>query len=450
MLSSMSIAVEANFDGLVGPTHNYGGLSFGNLASEKNKNTISNPKQAALQGLEKAKTLNSLGMVQGFLPPHERPFLPILRKLGFSGTDKAVFEAASVSKQLIANISAASSMWAANAATISPNADCQDGLLHATPANLHTMAHRAIEAQTTKQALNRLLSDKARFKVHDELPHHSLTSDEGAANHNRMCGEYGEAGLEIFIYGRDGFENFNAKFPARQTLETGQSIARHHQLNDSLTIHARQAKTAIEAGAFHNDVVAVTNKNVLFYHEYAFENTQNLIDEIKAKAQNYFEPIFLEIAASEVPLHDAIKSYLFNTQLISLPKSDGMTIIAPMECYETATVKTCLERLVADNSPIAKVEYVDVRGSMNNGGGPACLRLRIVLDEDDIAALGGNFIFSDANYSKLKDWVNRHYRDRLAPDDLLDWQLALETRTALDELTQIMDLGSDFYDFQRA
>ncbi len=446
----MTKAIEANFDGIIGPSHNYGGLSFGNLASAKHKNSTSNPKQAALQGIEKAKKLKSLGMVQGFLPPQERPFLPILRKLGFEGNDKQVFEAASNhSRELIANISAASSMWAANAATISPNMDCADNRLHATPANLHTMAHRAIEANQTKRALRRLLNDETRFKVHDELPHHSFCADEGAANHNRMCGEYGDKGIEIFVYGRDGFENFDAKFPARQTRQTGEIIARNHTLKDEYTIHARQARTAIEAGAFHNDVVAVTNKNVLFYHEFAFENQSQLIDEIKSKAASYFEPIFVEIANNEVPIRDAIKSYLFNTQLIDPKGDNSMTIIAPMECYETPSVKACLERICADNSPIDRVEYVDVRGSMNNGGGPACLRLRIVLDENDIKALGGNFLLENSLDIKLENWVKKHYRDVLNPDDLRDWQIVEEGRTALDELTKILNLGSDFYDFQR-
>ena len=58
---------EANFDGLVGPTHNYAGLSVGNVASLNNAKNTSNPKQAAKQGLAKMKALADLGMVQGVL-----------------------------------------------------------------------------------------------------------------------------------------------------------------------------------------------------------------------------------------------------------------------------------------------------------------------------------------------------------------------------------------------
>ena len=83
-------AVEANFDGLVGPTHNYAGLSWGNVASRSNVHAQSNPREAALQGLAKMKRLADRGYVQGILPPHERPHLPTLRRLGFSGPDAAV------------------------------------------------------------------------------------------------------------------------------------------------------------------------------------------------------------------------------------------------------------------------------------------------------------------------------------------------------------------------
>ncbi|MGA8031441.1 MAG: N-succinylarginine dihydrolase, partial [Casimicrobiaceae bacterium] len=42
-----------NFDGIPGPTHNYSGLAQGNLAAERNAQQVSNPREAALQGLEK-------------------------------------------------------------------------------------------------------------------------------------------------------------------------------------------------------------------------------------------------------------------------------------------------------------------------------------------------------------------------------------------------------------
>jgi succinylarginine dihydrolase len=79
---------------------------------------------------------------------------------------------------------------------------------------------------------------------------------------------------------------------------------------------------------------------------------------------------------------------------------------------------------------------------MNNGGGPACLRLRIVLTEAELAAAAPGVFMTDALYVTLVEWVKRHYRDRLAPDDLADPELHSESRAAGDELTKILGLGS--------
>lgn len=443
-------AIEVNFDGLVGLSHNYGGLSHGNLASAANKNLVSSPKRAALEGLNKAWKLAQSGHIQGILPPQERPFLPLLREIGFGGNDAAVLDAAwRYSPQLVSNISAASAMWAANAATISPSADCNDGRLHATIANLISMPHRAIEAQTTFRILQKLLNNEAYFNVHQPLPAHSVFGDEGAANHMRMCAEHSQKGIEIFVYGRNGFENFDAKYPARQTLEAGHAIMRNHQLDVQSTIHIRQSKKAIESGAFHNDVVAIANRNVLFFHEYAFEETTTALESIRQAAKD-FDPIFIEVSNQEVPIEDAIKSYLFNTQLLDNPNKGGrMILIAPLECYENQKVKAYLDRLIDGNGPIEKVEYVDVRQSMNNGGGPACLRLRVVLSQTQLSALGGRFILDEVLYNELSAWIERHYRDKLIGEDLKDISLVNECHSALNELCDIMQLGSNLYDFQQ-
>ncbi|WP_370298967.1 N-succinylarginine dihydrolase, partial [Pontibacterium sp.] len=124
-------AFEANFDGLVGPTHNYAGLSFGNVASEKHQAEVSNPKQAAKQGLTKMKALNDLGLVQGVLAPQERPDINTLRQLGFGGSDADVLAAAAKqAPRILAACCSASSMWTANAATVSPSADTANGKVH--------------------------------------------------------------------------------------------------------------------------------------------------------------------------------------------------------------------------------------------------------------------------------------------------------------------------------
>ena len=145
---------EYNCDGLIGPNHNYCGLSYGNVASSANKNAVSNPKEAAKQGLLKMKDLTELGLKQMVLPPHERPSIGALRQLGFSGSDADILTAAAkTSPELLANVSSASAMWTANAATICPSADAKDGKIHITTANLNDKYHRSIEIDETTAIL---------------------------------------------------------------------------------------------------------------------------------------------------------------------------------------------------------------------------------------------------------------------------------------------------------
>jgi succinylarginine dihydrolase len=445
-------AEEINFDGLVGPTHNYAGLSEGNLASERNKDSVARPREAALQGLAKMNRLRALGLAQGVLPPQERPAIGWLRAaLNLSGDDRTVFAQAWEASPHIARAAvSASSMWAANAATISSSADASDGRLHATIANLQTMLHRSIEAPGTESALRCLMADEKRFAVHAALPGNEALSDEGAANHMRLAAEPGAPGLEIFVHGRRAGE-FRVGFPARQTLEACGAIARAHHLDPSRTIFALQSPRAIEAGAFHNDVVAVAHDNVLFHHEHAFADRDGLYAEIRAKAKGLFEPVFIEVKAENVSLEDAVSSYLFNSQLLRLPGDKALTLIAPREVRENNTTATVAQKLTAaPGAAIGHVEYVDVRESMRNGGGPACLRLRIVMTAEERAAAASGFFLNDALSQTLSAWINAHYREEMAPDDLRDPALVDETQAALDALTRILPLGPDFYSFQRS
>lgn len=445
----MSGAEEINFDGLVGPTHNYAGLSDGNLASARNANTVARPRNAALQGLAKMQRMRALGLSQGVLPPHERPNITWLRSLGFIGADGEVWERAWKSEPTIARAAlAASAMWAANAATISPSADAGDGRLHATVANLQTMLHRILEGEQTERTLRCLLSNEARFAVHPALLPHDALSDEGAANHMRMAANAGAPGLEIFVYGRQASET-KAGFPARQTLEACHAIARSHELDPARTVFARQAPQAIDAGAFHNDVVAVAHEQVLFHHEDAFADKAAFYTEVRARAQG-FTPVFLEVPRDRVGLDDAVSSYLFNSQLVRLPDAKSLTLIAPTEVRENNKTAAYVAELVGQsNAAIGRVEYVEVRESMRNGGGPACLRLRIVMTPAERAAASQSLFLDDALAAKLEAWITKHYREELAPDDLGDPALITEVQAALDELTRILALGNDFYPFQR-
>ncbi|MFT4047375.1 MAG: N-succinylarginine dihydrolase [Solimonas sp.] len=450
MPTNPPVAVEANFDGLVGPTHHYAGLAFGNVASAKHADASSNPRAAALQGLAKMRALAALGLAQGVLPPHERPHLPTLRRLGFSGNDAQMLRNAQRrAPGLLAAASSASAMWTANAATVSPGADCADGRVHFTPANLCLNLHRSIEAPTSASILRAVFADARHFAHHPPLPATPALGDEGAANHTRLCGDYGAPGLELFVYGRGGDgEPAPVRFPARQTRLAGEAIARLHGLAEARTLHAQQNPTVIDAGVFHNDVIAVGNREVLLHHELAFADGAAVHAWIRTHFGDARRPTLIEVRNADVPLGDAIASYLFNSQLVCVP--DGtMRLIVAEECREHAGVWRALRAIVADESnPIGGIDVFDLRQSMRNGGGPACLRLRIVLSPAERAAVNPRAWIDEASAGALERWVRRHYRDRLVLADLADPQLLVESRTALDELSALLGLGS-VYDFQQ-
>jgi succinylarginine dihydrolase len=403
---------------------------------------VSNPREAALQGLAKMKFMMDLGVKQGILPPQERPNVPALRRLGFGGTDVEVLERAQRDAPLLLRAcSSSSSMWAANAATVSPSSDCGDGKVHFTAANLAVQLHRSLETETTARVLERIFPDAKYFVHHQPVPCNMQTSDEGAANHMRLAANHGEAGIEVFVYGRSALSpgSASSRFLARQAREASEAVARLHQLNPAKTMYLQQNPVAIDAGAFHNDVVAVANENVLMYHEAAY------VEDIKPQESAGLHVI--KVHEEEVSLEDAVKSYLFNSQLVTLP-GGGMVLIAPAECREMESTREYIESLPTSTSPILSCHFIDVRQSMKNGGGPACLRLRVVLNEAELGAVHRRALLTNELYNELVQWVHRHYRDKLHPDDLADPRLLDEVRTALDDLSRILQLGS-IYDFQR-
>lgn len=448
----MNTATEANFDGLVGPTHNYSGLSFGNVASLNNSARPSNPKAAAKQGLVKMKALADLGFVQGVLAPHERPHIPTLRRLGFSGSDANILEqAAKQAPKLLAAVSSASCMWTANAATVSPSGDTSDNRVHFTPANLVNKFHRSIEHETTGAILQATFKDDKHFAHHPALPSVDHFGDEGAANHTRFCHDYGEQGIEFFVYGMEAFNNSApkpAKFPARHTLEASQAVARRHGLSTEQVVYAQQNPDVIDAGVFHNDVIAVGNRNAHFYHQEAFLDTAKMKQDLLTAWGNRASKFHLiEVPSSAVSVQDCIQSYLFNSQLLSRG-DDDMVLVVPGECENNPAVWAYLSSLVTGQSPINEIKVFDLKQSMSNGGGPACLRLRVALTQAEQQAINPSTLMNDTLFEQLNNWVDKHYRDQLHEKDLADPQLLIESRNALDELTQIMDLGS-VYEFQR-
>lgn len=435
----MTHAVEVNFDGLIGPTHSYGGLSDGNLASARNAGDVSNPRQAALQGLDKMRAMLRLGLVQGVLPPLPRPDFDLLASAGFSGGDARIIEAAAKSAPALLKAAySASGMWAANAATVSPSADTGDGRLHLTAANLSTMLHRSIEHPDTTAALHSIFTDEDNFAVHPALPMHESFADEGAANHIRLCAAHGAPGVELFAYGRH--ITASTSFPARQTLLASQSIARAHGLDERRTVFTLQDSAAINAGAFHNDVVCVGALDTLFFHELAFEDAASTLEAIRRAATGLFELRPVMVPQAEVPIKDAIASYLFNSQLLRTPDEDKLVLVAPVEVQETDSTREFCERMVASDGPIGRVQYVDVRQSMRNGGGPACLRLRVVMTEEELAAAHQGVFLDEDVIDELQEIVRHTYRDRLEPCDLADPAFADECRLARERLLEALNL----------
>ncbi|WBO24645.1 N-succinylarginine dihydrolase [Sphingomonas abietis] len=414
--------IEINFDGIVGPTHNYGGLSLGNLASKKNAGQTSRPRAAALQGLAKMRANLALGLTQGILLPHRRPDGAWLDTLATDAASAGPLWAAATS---------ASAMWAANAATVSPAPDAADGRCHLSVANLVTMPHRSHEWPGTLAQLEIAFANDA-FAVHGPVP--APFGDEGAANHMRLCDHHGASGVEVFVYGEAG-----GPFPARQHLQASAAIARRHGLADALFV--RQSNEAIAAGAFHNDVVAVANERVLFAHEQAFADKHRFFADLRARLPSVE---IVEVPADAVSLEDAIASYLFNAQLVTLPANGpygaGMALILPSEAQGVGRVWAWLEALIAGNGPIRRLIPVDVRESMANGGGPACLRLRVVCDP---ATVDPRFLVDDAKLDRLAAVIEAHWPEHVSPEEIATlgpWPEAVAARVALLDALDLAEL----------
>ena len=410
--------VEINFDGIVGPSHNYAGLSLGNLAATRSKGKIAYPRAAALQGIAKMRHNLGLGLAQGLLLPHPRPNEDWLTELGAT---------AEAPGDLLPAALSASAMWAANAATVSPAPDTADGRCHLTVANLRTMAHRSHEWPATLAQLQLAFADEDLFSVHPPVP--ATFGDEGAANHIRMGAGHGAPGVEIFVYGVSG-----GPFPARQHLEASRAIARLHRLDPARTLFVQQSEEAIAAGAFHNDVVAVANEHVLFAHEQAFADKTGCYAELKRLLP---EAEIVEVPASVVSLADAVASYLFNAQLVTLPEG-GMALILPEEARETETVWAWLAQMAAGNGPIRRLFTVDVRESMANGGGPACLRLRVVADP---ATVDPRFLVDAAQLDRIAAIITAWWPEQIAPDNLANPDLHGRIAAARSALLSTLDLA---------
>ncbi|WP_432798300.1 N-succinylarginine dihydrolase [Poriferisphaera sp. WC338] len=446
----MNNTIELQLDGLVGPTHNYAGLASGNIASASNKHLTSNPRTAALQGLEKARTVASLGIPQAILPPHPRPFLPLLHEHQFTGDIySSVRQAFDQAPHILAAAYSASPMWAANAATHSPSPDTPDHKLHFTPANLNSNLHRSIEHHYTANLLQQIFHDPSHFKHHHTLPHH--LPDEGAANHTRLCPTYNASGLHLFTFGKQSPDHHPShetispipEGDGRQLRAASYAIAQQHHLDAHNTFYLQQAPRAVSAGVFHNDVIAVGNRNLYLYHSTAYVGAQHTLLLIKDRFQTLHEvPLHLvEIHEEDLPLEDAVATYLFNSQLLTPPSTpDSQHLLCPAEVREHTKAWSVVQKLL-ENEYLSDVHIVDVRQSMMNGGGPACLRLRVTLTPDQLAAMHQPAILTEELYLILRDIIQTYYRDELSPPDLADPDLIIESQTALEKIYAALQLN---------
>lgn len=440
-MSAQDTATEINFDGIVGPTYNYSkhaAGSPGNLASAASKGRRSNPRAAALEGLRKAELVMELGVEQAVLPPLVRPKLEPLYQLGLMTEEelsraddldalaKCLAKVAGKAPDLLARCYSASSVWTANWATVSPSADTQDKKFHITPANMSSSFHRSLEGEEAGQVLKQIFGDEKHFIVHDRLPRNQVFGDEGAANHLRLSPTYGAKGINVFVYGRDGFKDAEPgrRYFARQTREASEALVRLHALEEDFTIFARQSAAAVDAGVFHNDVICGSNLNLLFYHERAFEDIDRVMCELNEKyllcraesadggaadLQGAGELQLVEVREDDVSLDQLVTSYLFNSQIVK--DSNGRTVlISPHECEVIPSVRRFLKKLMSgDDAPFDEIKYVDVASSMRSGGGPACLRLRAVLTAEQRRALGGSVLLNKEKLIELRELVESTY-----------------------------------------
>ena len=428
----MRTLVEINIDGLVGASHHFGGLGVGNIASREHQNQESHPRQAALEGLQKAWLLKSLGVQQFVFLPPPRPRLDLLSELGFRGTIQEQLAAAREdAPQALSAVFSSAFMWMANAATVTAASDSLDGRLHCTPANLMSSWHRASEAAERAPQLTSLLSGIDNQQIHRPLPSSLPLRDEGAANHMRLCDQSGRIGFNVFVYGTDDCQTDQqppVRFFPRHTRAASQAIARLHQLPSDRTFFLRQHPHAIDAGVFHNDVIATSCDHILVHHELAFLQGESELSRLESQyEQTCGQPLLrMVISNSELPLADAVRSYLFNSQIVRPAATTGTRtdspryiLVCPHHCQEIPAASKLIARWLADpHVPIDEVRFVRLAESMANGGGPACLRLRMILEADDVLRLSCKYQLSVELFDRLSAAIEQWYPPSLSLDEL--------------------------------
>ncbi len=406
--------IEINIDTLPGPTHAFSGIAHGNIPSFTSKGMPSNPKQAALQCLEKMKYLMDLGIPQVVLPPQFKPNKAFLKTLTGSTSLRQIKR---LDPKIQSALFSSANMWTANAATVSPSCDSPDGKVHITPANLASHLHRFIDVPGTVALLKKLFGNTKHFVVHEPLPPTLELHDEGAANHTRFSN-----GLHLFVYGREELKPITKRFFPRQPKLASQQIAARHGLTNVL--FAQQNPKAIDAGVFHNDVISTGHEDLFLVHEMAFVNQQELLTQLK-------DIQIIEITDEELPLKEAVATYLFNSQIVTCPETNHKVVFAPFECTHSEKAMSVLKRLELDpKTNIREIVFIHLDQSMRNGGGPACLRLRIPLTRQEIDALPKSFLLTNALYHDLKSAIEALYPTQFSPETVTsDTLRTLESTT---------------------
>lgn len=438
----MSSLRELNIDGLIGPTHHFGGLGVGNKASEESQHQASNPRAAALEGLHKMQLVSSLGITQLYLPPPARPAWGWLENLGFTGDRREILaRCAEASPILLSAAYSSAFMWTANAATMSAATDTMDACTHLKVANLSANLHRSIESEERYQQLRSLFANVPRVSVQPALLGCAPLRDEGAANVMRLCSPSGSEGCYVFVYGSDDGPNDlqqARRRPPRQCMLASQLVAQSLQIASDRCIFVQQTPEAIDAGVFHNDVIATSHENLLLYHEQAFVDGVAFINQLHEQFSKRTNESLLaiQIQASELSLAEAVSTYLFNSQIVT--QSDGSwRMICPSACQVSESVQSFLARLQRAVPRLKQIDYVHLQQSMANGGGPACLRLRVILDEEQIRQLPKSSIVTEDAAHRLQSIIESEYPTHVTMSDLMRLDFASHAEHIANQIANV-------------
>src|SRR6056297_3662393 len=423
--------VEVQIDRLVGPTHHFGGLGVGNVASQLHAGEVSNPAAAARQGLEKMRLVAGYGVPQWILPPQPRPHLDLLESAGFQGSNEDALAATlQQAPKLLSAAMSSSAMWMANAATVTVNPELQIVL---TIANLDASVHRAIEPSRSQQDLERILPLPCRLL--SPLIGGAAMRDEGAANHMRLSDRQLIRSIDVLVYGDQ--EPMPSRHWPRQTRHCCESIARRHGLPPQNVFLLKQHPRAIDAGAFHNDVVAMSHQNLLIRHQWAYAESDAQMQQIERRFKEVSgrKLIRIEVPDQTLSLQDAVETYLFNSQIISPAEADRKPVlIAPVEVQQHQAASQLVDSWCSATGIFERVEFVDLGQSMFGGGGPACLRLRVPMPASQIAAMPAASRWSDQLDERLQQIIDETYPSSVRLSDLCDSELIAQAHRAQQQL----------------